>query len=115
MSHVMDTPISLAWWRKPAMRPLLYGGAALIFVGMVTVLFWGSRETSLRTPVANLTISTVAKDTFHDFVALQGQVVPKDTIDLDAQQGGQVAKLLVQAGDHVDAGQPMIIFRNDQL
>ena len=43
---------------------------------------------------------------------LRGTVVPKDTIYLDALEGGQVEKVLAQAGDQVVQGQPLVIFRN---
>lgn len=115
MTDVMDRPISPAWWQTARAR-LLFSGAGLVIVLLVMgLMVRGASERSLRLPATNVTIATVTADTFHDFVPLHGAITPKDTIALDAQQGGQVAKLLVQAGDSVVQGQPMIVFRNDQL
>jgi HlyD family secretion protein len=42
-------------------------------------------------------------------------VTPKDTLYLDALEGGQVQEVLVQAGDRVTAGQPLVRFRNTEV
>jgi HlyD family secretion protein len=111
----MDQPIILPWWKKPAMTPVYIGGGVVLGLLLLTAIFWSTRERSFRTPLVNVTISTVEKSVFHDFVPLHGKVVPKDTIYLDALQGGQVEQVLVQAGDQVTQGQPLIKFRNTDL
>src|SRR5690348_3288006 len=115
MDHAMDTPIQPAWWHRPYVLPALSVGGAVLAVGLITLAFWGTRERSLRTPLNNVTIATVEKGVFHDFVPLNGTVVPKDAIEMDALVGGQVEQILVQAGDQVVQGQPMVVFRNEQL
>ena len=115
MVHAMDTPIEPAWWRRPYVLPALYVAGAVLAVGILTLAFWSTRERSFRTPLANVTVSTVEKNVFHDFVPLHGTVVPKDAVEIDALVGGQVEQILVQAGDQVEKGQPMVIFRNEQL
>ena len=57
-------------------------------------------------PVLNVTLGTVERGVFHDFVALRATAQPKDVIYLDALEGGQVREVLAQAGDLVKAGQP---------
>jgi len=70
---------------------------------------------TLRVPVTNVTIEPVTQGVFHDFTPLQGKVTPKDTLYVDALQGGQVQEVLVQAGDRVVKGQPMIKFTNHDV
>jgi HlyD family secretion protein len=70
---------------------------------------------TLRVPVTNVTIGPVSQGVFHDFTPLQGKVTPKDTLYLDALQGGQVREVLVQAGDRVVKGQPLIQFTNHDV
>ncbi len=41
--------------------------------------------------------------------------MPRDTIYLDALEGGLVARVLVQAGDRVTVGQPLVEFSNTAL
>lgn len=115
MSDGMDRSIEPPWWhRKRYILPAIIAGTAVMLV-VVALLLWGTRERSLRVQANAITISTVAKDSFHDFVPLHGSVVPKDVVYLDALEGGQVAKLLMQAGDKVTAGQELIVFRNTAL
>ena len=108
MDHAMDTKIEPAWWHRPYVLPALSVAGAVLAVGIITLAFWGTRERSLRTPLNNVTISTVEKNIFHDFVPLHGTVAPKDAIEMDALEGGQVEKILVQAGDTVVQGLSLI-------
>lgn len=115
MMHVMDRPLVLPWWRQPRAK-LLFAGAGIFAVLLPAMaMMRGMSERSLRVAAVNLTLGTVANDSFHDFVPLHGTVVPKDTVYLDALAGGQVATLLAQAGDEVKQGQPLIVFHNAQL
>ena len=52
---------------------------------------------------------------FHDFIPLRGWVVPLDSIVLDAVLGGRVEQVLVEAGQRVSAGQPLVRRSNPQL
>jgi HlyD family secretion protein len=115
MSHVMDTPLVAPWWRKPHGRIALAAGGVVLTVALASFAFRGMSERSLRVTAADVSIGTVAHDTFHDFVPLHGTVAPKDTVYLDALAGGQVASLMAQAGDEVKQGQPLIMFHNAQL
>jgi HlyD family secretion protein len=115
MSHVMDRPLELEWWREPRARALAFAGGVGLLLALLVALSWSTREYSLSLGAKDVTIATVSRDVFHDFVPLRGTVVPKDTIYLDALEGGQVEKVLVQAGDQVVQGQPLVTFRNAQL
>jgi HlyD family secretion protein len=115
MTHLMDRPIQLPWWRRPAYMRAALAAAALLLLGGTLAAFVGTAERSTRVQAASLTIGTVQKSVFHDFVPLRGKVVPRDTIYLDAREGGQVERVLVQPGDRVQAGQPLVVFRNSQL
>jgi HlyD family secretion protein len=115
MSHVMDRPILLPWWRK---KHWMQGGLA---VGVMTlgiafaVTLFGSAERSVRMAAANVTIAEVTQGAFHDFVPLRGKVVALNTIYLDALEGGRVERVLAQAGDTVTEGQPLVELSNTEL
>ena len=115
MNHVMDSPISLPWWRK---RVWVQAGIALLALTLGAAglrVFLGVAERTLRMPVANLSIATVARSAFHDFVPLRATVVPIDTIYLDALEGGRVERILAQAGDTVIRGQVLVEISNTEL
>ena len=115
MSVSMDRPIAKSKWRS---RPVMIGagavGALVLAVGLAMAVS-GSSVRTLRVPLNTVTIDPVQQSVFHDFTPLQGKITPKDTLYLDALQGGQVQQVLVQAGDRVVQGQPMIRFSNHDV
>lgn len=112
---MMDRPIPLPWWKtRQAKRAWIIGGSILILLVAGLLLFTGL-DGALRVARSDVTVSPVRRGLFRDFVPLRGTVEPRDTIYLDALAGGQVAELLVQAGDEVNKGQPLVVFRNEQL
>jgi HlyD family secretion protein len=87
-------------------------------IGVVLLLGLGlaaGARTSLRTPAASVTIEPASLGVFHDFTTLRAKVVPRDVVYLDSLEGGQVEQVMAQAGDVVQAGQPLVRFRNTEL
>ncbi|MEM5546063.1 efflux RND transporter periplasmic adaptor subunit [Pseudoalteromonas fuliginea] len=64
---------------------------------------------------SSLTVSTVKQGAFKDALSLRGQVVPKTSIYLDTIAGGQVEERLVEQGEFVEAGQPLVRLSNTNL
>lgn len=62
-----------------------------------------------------LTISTVKKGQFDDFVPLRARVTPLVSVYLDAIEGGRVEEVLVEDGAMVQKGQPLAILSNAEL
>ena len=111
----MDRAIRRPVWRtRPAMLGAAGVGAVAVLVGLV-VASPGLAVRSVRVRVATVTIEAVQPGVFRDFTPLNGKVTPHDTVDLDALEGGQVARVMVQAGDVVAVGQPLVAFRNTSL
>jgi HlyD family secretion protein len=111
----MDRPIARAWWRK---KSVMIGGAVaggLVIVALGAWALNGASARTLRVPAAQVTVDTVSQAVFHDFTPLQGKVTPKDTLYVDALEGGQVQQILAQAGDRVTKGQPLVKFHNPQV
>ena len=115
MSVSMDRPIAKSKWRSP---PVMIGAGVigvLVLAVVVAMAVKGSSVRTLRVPMTNVTIEPVSQGVFHDFTPLQGKIAPKETRYLDALQGGQVQQVLVQAGDRVVDGQPMVKFTNHDV
>ena len=115
MSVSMDRPIAKSKWRSP---PVMIGAGvigALVLAIVIAMAVKGSSVRTLRVPLTNVTIEPVSQGVFHDFTPLQGKITPKDTLYVDTPLGGQVAEVLVQAGDRVAKGQPMIKFTNHDV
>ena len=115
MSVEMDTVVRRPWWRKKTTQ-LAAGGVLVLAALCVLVLaVLGKAQRSVRVAAETVSVEAVQRGVFHDLTSLQGKVTPRDTIYLDALEGGQVQSVLVQAGDRIRPGQPLVAFRNTQL
>lgn len=102
--------------RRPAYRRwLLPGLCVLAILGAIVLALNVPRGSSVRMAVTAVSIAQVRREVFHDFVPLRATVVPRDVVYLDAQEGGRVERVLVQSGDRVTAGEPLVEFGNTQL
>ncbi|MEZ7206020.1 efflux RND transporter periplasmic adaptor subunit [Pseudoalteromonas sp. DY56-GL79] len=97
--------------KKGVVGGVLLGIAAAAFAFNNTLSSGRSQNLELR----SLTVSTVSKGAFVDALSLRGQVVPKTTIYLDTIAGGQVEERLVEQGEYVEAGQPLVRLSNTSL
>src|SRR5580692_4382121 len=111
----MDRPLTQPWWRLKVWQQLLLGVVALILVSLAGVLLLGPAQRSVSIPAGSLTIAIVEPGIYHDVIPLTGEVVPHDTVYLDAVEGGRIEHILVQAGDSVTKGQPMVALSNTAL
>lgn len=110
----MDRPLEQTpWhrWRKPALAALavaVMGGVAL------------QMTRSLATPSVHLArrdieIGVVERGRMDDFIPLRAEVVSHDTLYVDSVDGGRIERILVNPGDLVEEGQPLVAFSNTQL
>jgi HlyD family secretion protein len=115
----MDRPAPRKRW-SPPQWPLAakLGGAVLGLVVValaITRLIVGGGGSTLRMPKAQLTLATVEQGTFHDLIALRARVQPRETVYIDAIDGGRIDRVLVEPGDRVQRGQPLIELSNTNL
>lgn len=115
LQAAMDRPITLPWWRRRHWQQLLVAVAALLLVVLAVAVLIGPAQRSVRMSLAGAGIATVERGAYRDFIPLRGEVTPLDTVYLDALEGGRVDRILVQAGDFVTAGQPLVEFTNTEL
>jgi HlyD family secretion protein len=90
-------------------------GAALVL--LLAILFWVFAPSANSQSVATerLTISTVSKGRFDDFLPLRARVTPLVTVYLDAVEGGRVEKVLVEDGAMVQQGQLLAELSNSDI
>ena len=115
----MDSPAPRNPW-SPVDWPIAakLGGTSLAGLAIIFVavrMFAGTGEKTLRIPKAQLAISVVEQGVFHDLIPLRAQVQPRETLYVDAIDGGRIDRVLVEAGDHVQQGQPLIELSNTNL
>jgi HlyD family secretion protein len=109
----MDRPIEKKKWppRKIALFSLI--GIALA-AALYSLLFRDSRS-RLNVNPERITIATVERGAFQEFIPVTGNVLPIRTIYLDAIEGGRVEKIYLEAGTLVHEGDKILRLANTNL
>jgi HlyD family secretion protein len=96
-------------------RILIAGGAAAAL--LLVLLFWlfAPQAGTLSVSRDRLTIATVERGVFEDFLPLRARVTPLVTVYLDAVEGGRVEEKLVEDGAQVTKGQLLAVLSNAEL
>jgi HlyD family secretion protein len=96
-------------------RMLIAGGAAAVI--LLILLFWmfAPRSDSMSVSADRLTVATVERGVFEDFLPLRARVTPLVSVYLDAVEGGRVEKKLVEDGAQVVQGQLLVTLSNAEL
>lgn len=102
--------------RRRWSRNRLLAGAALLLVAAGVGLIVANQSTrSLRLDRQKLTIGTATQDVFHDTIPVRGEVQALESVVLDTTEAGRVEEILVEAGQTVAAGQPLVRLSNTDL
>jgi HlyD family secretion protein len=109
----MDRPLEQRWLTR---RRAITSGVvllALIAAAAGYVRFGLSR--AVRVSADRVVIGTVHAGVFSEYIPVDGSVEPRETVYLDAINGGQVTQVLVEEGAMVKAGQPLVTLNNANL
>ena len=96
------------------LKALPYWFGALL-LSLIIYLLVRDNTSTMRINPDTLTIATVTKGDFNDYIRLNGQVLPMTTIQISPQEGGVVQKIIVEEGTQVKAGDPILLLSNDNL
>lgn len=109
----MDKRIEKKTW---TIKKIIYvaGGAALAILVLYALIF-GSRDSKLNVKSERITISTVERGDFQEFIAVTGNLVPIRTHYLDAVEGGRVETVYLEAGTYVNKGDKILKLANTNL
>ncbi|MFI3262222.1 MAG: HlyD family efflux transporter periplasmic adaptor subunit [Rikenellaceae bacterium] len=88
---------------------------ALVLLTLVMWLVLGDHRPSLRVDGRTLTVMTVKKGEFNDFVRVNGTVQPLSVVQLTPLEGGIVEERLVEEGAKVKKGDVVLRLSNPQL
>lgn len=108
-----DTPVTPRRWRRWQWKAACVAVLTIGVFALLASVFDGERR--LRVERDKLAISTVMRGTFHDFIPLRARLAPRQTVYLDAIEGGRVEQVLVEPGDRVTEGQPLVRLGNTEL
>jgi len=109
----MDKKIETKKW--PPKRIAMYGalGVAAALIGYM--LSSATGQPRLNVKREQITISEIETGEFQELIAVRGNVMPEDTIFLDAESGGRVDKIYREAGSLVNKGDEILKLTNTNL
>jgi HlyD family secretion protein len=109
----MDRRVRTNWLTPPRLAAAALS-VAIAAAGIYGYVRYGLTRT-LNIDAERISISPVHAGSFHDYVPINGNVQPRDTVYLDAVDGGQVVQVLIEEGALVSAGQPLVKLTNTNL
>jgi HlyD family secretion protein len=115
----MDRKIHYSRW-SPRRWPFgakvgLAGAMVVIVIVLAEKFVAGTAVRTLRLPFGQVAVAQVEHGIFRDLIPLRTTVVPRETVYVDATDGGRVDRVLVEAGDTVQEGQPLLELSNTNL
>jgi len=109
----MDKAIEKKKWTTN--RILSIAGISFFLIFLVYLLFIRDKRSKLYVEKSQITISAVQADKFQEFIPIDGVVLPKNTIYIDAVQGGFVEKVFVEDGAQLKKGDTILKLSNTNM
>jgi len=109
----MDKKIERKRWTTKKILTISLGVVLISFV--VYQLLFADNRSTLNVKKDRLTIATVQKGEFKDFIPVTGNVEPGETFYLDAIEGGIIADIMKESGAQVKQGDTILTLTNSNL
>lgn len=109
----MDRKIKKKKWTTGRIAGIA-AGLALLSLILYSFLFADNRS-KLNVDKEKITVSTVKRDIFQEFIPETGIVMPSQTIYLDAVEGGVVKEIVLESGALVEPGDTIMMLSNSNL
>ncbi len=109
----MDQIIKKKKW--PPRRIITYAAAGTFILVILYLLIFQSSRSTLNVEIEKVTIATVQRGPFQEFIPVMGEVLPVQTIFLDVEEGGLVEKIYIEAGSAVKKGDKILKLSNTSL
>jgi HlyD family secretion protein len=109
----MDRRVDQSWFTRTRLAAIAICVAVAAAATFAYVKYGVAR--TLTVSRERVVISEVRPGAFHDYIPVTGNVQPRETVYLDAVDGGQVAQVFVEEGVMVTAGQPIVRLNNTNL
>src|SRR5690606_18955115 len=93
-------------------RLLIACGTVGLLLGVALISAGSFTSKRVRVDAAKITVGTVSRGMFKEFIPVTGTVQPIHTVFLDALEGGTVKHRFVEDGTHVRAGDPILELSN---
>jgi HlyD family secretion protein len=97
------------------LKPAAAGLFGLLLIILATMMLKPEAGRALRLDAGRVSIATVSRGVFEDFIPVRGRVTPLRTLFLDSIEGGRVEEIFVEDGAPVKAGDLLVRLSNTSL
>jgi HlyD family secretion protein len=109
----MDRVIEKKKWTTKRVLNISLIGVFVLFI--LYLLVFRDKRSKLYVDKSQITVATVLEDKFQEFIPVDGVVYPKNTIYIDAVQGGFVEKIYVEDGAMLEKGDTILKLSNANM
>ncbi|HEY0611778.1 MAG TPA: efflux RND transporter periplasmic adaptor subunit [Chitinophaga sp.] len=109
----MDRKLEKKFWSRK--RILIVSGGSLVVLLLLYNLIFADHRSRLNVEKDKITVSTVTKGTFDQYIAVTAVVQPLKTIRLDAIEGGYVSQKYLEGGSMVKMGDSILRLENQRM
>ncbi|MBC8489251.1 MAG: HlyD family efflux transporter periplasmic adaptor subunit [Bacteroidetes bacterium] len=109
----MDKVIEKKKWTTK--KILNIAGISIFVIFILYLLFIRDKRSKLYVDKSQITVATVLADKFQEFIPVDGVVFPRNTIYIDAVQGGIVEKVYVEDGALLKKGDTILKLSNANM
>ncbi len=109
----MDRQIEKKKWPRKRVVKYIVVAAVVLVAGYMLLFNHGG--STLNVARERVTVSTVKKGPFQEFIPIRGSVMPRNSVHLDAVVGGRVDQRFVEAGAVVEKGDKILQLTNTNL
>ena len=92
-----------------------YIGGGVVLAVLLVWLAFGSTVSTTTVDSHDITVSSVTRGKFDDYVRLNGQVVPIQVVQISPEEGGVVREKVVEEGARVHKGDVILRLSNSNL
>lgn len=109
----MDTPIEKKKGIRPRTLLLILSGMGILALSIWLIATSGT--STFRVQAERITIASVIKGEFNDYISVVGTVAPISTILLDVEEGGKVIEKVAEEGQMLNKGDIIVRLENNDL
>ncbi len=107
---IMDKQIKKKTWTLK--RIATFGGGGLLIIFVAYQLIFADRRSKLKIEKDKITIATVKRGVFQEFIPQTGTVEPSRTVYLDAIEGGNIKRVVAESGAMLKKGDVIMELSN---
>jgi HlyD family secretion protein len=111
--NTVDRKIEKKTWNSKKILTIAGITGVILLIG--GSIYLTSGKSKLDVDTERLTISTITKGPFQEFIPVNGVVMPLTTIFLDASEGGVIEQKYVEDGANLKKGDPILRMSNTDL